>query len=155
MTSEPEKKTIEEKDAIRANNVQKEQQRLLSCDITELDAIYLLSEHIPGKGAVPGSVAALASVVENASTVDPDGVGPFLYFLCLDMLQCYGSNIHILFSRVCQSNPTYFMAVLRAFQGGKITKEDVMETVRDKNKLLDVKATLATVQQWLPAFARV
>ncbi len=101
----------------------------------------------------PGALTVCINILKAAPTIDPDNameaLGPIL---SLDALGLYGSKIWILFKYVCESELPAMLAVLRGWQFGFISGEQIMHAVNNHGAGLNVQAIYAKVVERLPNF---
>jgi len=118
------------------------------------DVIFKMSE------GNPEGLAVCAEMFAKGSEIDLDSaLGGLGSVLQLDTLGIYGSNIWLLFKDVCgQSLPTT-IAVLRAYQLGFISEDDIWGAIRAAETgqpiILDVFTAVSQVKKRLPSFRLV
>ena len=93
---------------------------------------------------IPGAIIVMANCIAKSDSIDPQNMlGGLGIILDLDTLKIYGSDIWILYSRYCWEDLTKFMAVLRAWQLGFLTDQQVRDgDFNSEEMLVQVQARL-------------
>lgn len=104
-----------------------------------------------------GAAICLMEVVKNARQIDPDSaMGEYGSLLLLDTFGIYGSNIHVLFTDICDKDVVKFIAVLRACQLGYISRDILKSAASRKDysdqDLIPVDDLYNKVKERLPNF---
>lgn len=122
-------------------------QRITLSD-TPMSAIMSLAE------GNPGALTVLMRTMQEGGKIDPDaGYGePFFIILSFDSLGLYGPKIWMLYKDVCKENLSKTLAMLRAWQLGFTTSEQVHHACDNHGAGLDVDALCARVKERLPNF---
>jgi len=102
----------------------------------------------------PGAITTLVGLYAESSKIDPDdifgGVGPILN---LDSLGVYGSRIWELFQYVCGGSVVNVLTVMRAWQMGILSEDDVDYAIHNHGKkCIDIEEVMKKVQKRLPNF---
>lgn len=118
--------------------------RIHSAD-TVADALTKLSEGNPETSNL------LRDLVAQAILIDPFGDSN-LVLRTLDTAGVYGARIQMLFKDVCSESASKTLAILRGFQLGIISQDQLDRTIDNHGQGLDVDATLETVEQCVPNF---
>lgn len=118
--------------------------------MTTMDALMAMTE------GNPGALVASLALIEKAPAIDPDDfMGGLGKLLACDTLGLYGPRLYMLHNDVCGSDLTKMIAVLRAWQLGFVTKEQVGHAVDNYGEGINVDALLAQVRERLPKFGSV
>lgn len=76
----------------------------------------------------PGVMRVMMDILENTKAIDPQCVlGGVVHLGSLDFCGIYGSHIWILYKDRCGESLPKLLALIRAFQLGYISKEDLVE----------------------------
>lgn len=103
-------------------------------------------------GLNPGALNVLASLLTKTSIIDPDVLlGGLSYIHYLDVLEIYGSHIWELYGDICGKNFTKLIAVLRGWQMGFISKENIHNALA-KNYIIDFGRLRENIEKELPKF---
>lgn len=111
----------------------------------------------------PGAVNVCASILEKGDEIDPDnemgGIGALLSggigaLLSLDALDLYGSKIWMLYKDVCNGKLVSMLAILRGYQLGYVTKDQIHHAVNSQGEGIVVADIHAKVAERLPRFSR-
>ena len=109
----------------------------------------------------PGALTVMIEIIKQNTTIDPDdamaGFGPLLR---LDSAGIYGPGIWVLYKDTCGQDLTKMLAVLRAWQLGFITDEQLAAASNrngarrytENSAGLDVDSILVKVKAELPDF---
>jgi hypothetical protein len=102
----------------------------------------------------PGALMAMLSIMKHTEVVDPQSLmGPFSHLLNLDSFGIYDDKIYMLYNDICNRNPVYAIAALRAVQLG-IISESVLISAINNGENIDIKDLLFKVRQELSEFTR-
>ena len=102
----------------------------------------------------PGAVNVLMTIIQQGGGIDPTNMlGPLAPILSLDSCAIYGSRIWMLWKDVCGQRLPEFLAVLRAWQLGILTRERLDASI-DGREAICVETLLAQVRERLPNFAK-
>jgi len=93
-------------------------------------------------------------IMGKGAKIDPDAASPLLTLLSFDTLGIYGSRIWMLYKDVCKQDLTATLGMLRGWQLGFITKQQLIHAIDNYGDGLDVEAVLAQVRERLPDFGR-
>lgn len=101
----------------------------------------------------PGALTVLLRVLTEGEQIDPDGaMGGLGPILALDTLGLYGPKIWMLFKDVCGEDLSKMLAVLRGWQLGFVSAEQVRIAVENYGNGIDVVDLCNKVGKRLPAF---
>ena len=121
-------------------------ERINDLNMTTFDTVLALS------GGNPGAITVCMNILKNGKEIDPDnaleGLGPLLM---LDTLNIWDSRIWMLYKDVCGKDLTRMLAVLRAYQLGKLNGENIVNAI-DRGSFIDLDNVLTEVQSELPKF---
>ena len=128
--------------------------RLDDLNMNMMDAIAKMSD------GNPGGLTVMADLIKLNPIVDPDdAMGSWGVLFSLDNLDCYGSDIWVLFKDIYGSDHVKVLGVLRAIQLGKISSSVVSTQIQGcQNReapTLDVDDLLKQVMADLPNFNQV
>lgn len=112
---------------------------------TVADALTKLSEGNPETSNL------LRDLVAQAILIDPFGDSN-LVLRTLDRAGVYGARIQMLFKDVCSESASKTLAILRGFQHGIISQDQLDKAIDNHGQGLDVDATLETVERRVPNF---
>jgi len=84
-----------------------------------IEVVYKMSD------GNPGAISVLAQIMSG----EFHGVPGFILMLNLDSIGIYGANIWMLYKDCCGENILEVEKVLRAWQLGKISEEDVLSKI--------------------------
>lgn len=116
---------------------------------TKLDVFVKLSN------GNPGALSVLVDWNRRGSDIDPDAMTPILSMLSLDTLEIYGSNIWILFKDRCSEDMVRFVGLLRAWQLGFVSTDQIREAANPNGRMLfDREEVLDKVEARLPRFQK-
>ena len=107
----------------------------------------------------PDAASVIIEIIKRNKDIDPDdAMGGFGPLLSLDMAGIYGPSIWVLYKDTCGQDLIKMLAVLRGYQLGFITQEQ-LNVAADRNgargqNVVDVEATLTKVKQELPDFGK-
>lgn len=105
----------------------------------------------------PGALHVLMTVIKSGAGIDPAcAFGAMQPILSLDTLGIYGPRIWLLWKDICGQSPVLFVAVLRAWQLGFISADELSSAVteaRSRDNPIDVKKLYEQVRERLPDFA--
>lgn len=103
----------------------------------------------------PGALRVLVACVQLAAAIDPDAalasVAPLFW---LDELEVYGSDIWMLYKDVCREDLRSMIAVLRGWQLGFISREQIAHAVENYGEGIDVAEIFRKVEEHLVGFQR-
>lgn len=107
----------------------------------------------------PGAVAAMVKIMESAETIDPDNaLGALGVLFSLDNLDCYGSNIWLLYKDICKSNVTNVHIIFRAIGFGLLNDKEVRQDIENARtgeaREFDFPELLKKIQEKIPDFAK-
>lgn len=105
----------------------------------------------------PGAISVLVNVLGKGDKIDQAAAmgGGLATILDLDMAGIYGPKIWMLYKDQCGEDLEKFMAVMRAWQLGHLTTEQIQASIEvDRYPTLDVDGALAFVKaelgdQWV------
>lgn len=101
----------------------------------------------------PGAITVLMKILEQTPAIDPDcGEGLFT-ILQLDTLALYGPHIWMLYKDVCGEDITRTLAVIRGWQQGVLSREQITNAVLGVQPI-DPDDVLTKVKERLPRFGR-
>jgi len=105
----------------------------------------------------PGALTVLINLIKETERIDPDAaMGPYAHLLNLDSAGIYGPRIWVLFKDTCGQNLTEMIAVLRGWQLGFVSQEQLdVASSRDGARgqtSINVSDILAKVKAELPKF---
>ena len=101
----------------------------------------------------PGGLSVCMNAYKFSPAIDPIGaLGGFAPLLALDTLGIYGSRIWMLYKDVCGENLPKFLASLRAWQLGFVSKETLYHAIDNCGKGLDLDADTKQVCKRIPEF---
>lgn len=103
----------------------------------------------------PGAITVLSQAVSQVSQIDPDNIlGALGFLLQLDSAGIYGSDIWVLYKRVCGERLPHTVAVLRASQLGLINRRQIKRAIQEANEgmpiSLNADAVAAQAKEQLP-----
>lgn len=99
----------------------------------------------------PGAMTVMAEIAKRPE-IDPDAMlGPLASILDMDTLELYGPNIWLLYKDVCGESVERTVAVLRGWQLGYCSREQIHAALRKPSEL-DVQAIYDLVKKRLPSF---
>lgn len=102
----------------------------------------------------PGAITVLSQLFKESPAIDPDaafeGMSPLF---SLDNLDCYGSDIWVLYKDVCGQDIVKMLGVLRAIQLGFVSDGTVKAAMTGGGSV-DPAALLEQVKERLPDFAK-
>ena len=100
-----------------------------------------------------GAAICLCQVSDIDTKVDPQSAfGAFSAIISLDEYEIYGSDIHILFSDICNSNAARLITLTRAVQLGFISREYLKQSIKDRDRKVDVVSLYRRVKGYLEEF---
>ena len=111
----------------------------------------------------PGALTVLIDILKKNPTIDPDdAMGGFGPLITLDVAGIYGPSIWVLYKDTCGEDLVRMLAVLRAFQLGIITQEEISGASNRNGArrysadaaTFDVDSILAKVKAELPSFGK-
>jgi len=112
------------------------------------DVLFKISE------GNPGALNVCIKILTDGEKIDPDNtMGGLGVLLSLDTLGLYGSKIWMLYKDVCDCELSAMLAVLRAWQLGFATKDQIHRAVDNRGDGLNVAHMHAKVVDRLPRFA--
>ena len=92
-------------------------------------------------------------LITQGKVIDSDNtLGPFAYLLTLDTLNLYGSKIYMLHNDVCKRNINHTIVILRAFQLGFLTQENINKAINNRGEGIDIEDLIPKVRAILPNF---
>lgn len=122
----------------------------ISLDDTVQDVIIKLS-----KGN-PGALTVCLDILQKGKTIDPDGLGGGTGLLLLfDSLSLYGSRIWMLYKDVCGEDLVKTVAMLRAWQLGFVSEDNLKHAVDNYGNGIDNDDLYKQVKDRLPNFDSV
>ena len=102
----------------------------------------------------PGALTVLLKMLAETKDIDPDNMlGGFGPILSLDTLNLYGSQIWMLYKDVCKESLVSTLAVLRGWQLGFTTKDQIHKAVENYGDGINVANLHLKVVEQLPLFA--
>jgi len=111
-----------------------------------LDIVTKLSE------GNPGAMTVIMNCVESSPQIDPQcALGPLGPILSLDSLGIYAEKIWMLFKGVCEQDIVRFLGVLRAWQMGIVSKEEIFRSLEVRGSL-DINKVMIELKHQLPTF---
>lgn len=112
------------------------------------DVLFKISE------GNPGALNVCINILKEGEKIDPDNaLGGLGVLLSLDTLGLYGSKIWMLYKDVCDCELSAMLAVLRAWQLGFATADQIHRAVDNRGDGLNVADMHAKVVERLPSFA--
>lgn len=101
----------------------------------------------------PGATTAVAEMSKVMTKVDPQSMlGEWGPVLSLDGLGIYGSRIWMLYKDVCKQNAGDTIGILRAYQLGIITKDQLNKAIDNYGEGINVKNVINAVKKELKEF---
>jgi len=101
----------------------------------------------------PGALSVCVQMLTETEKIDPDAILKGLSgLLMLDTLGIYGSEIWILYKDVCGEDITDTIAILRGFQLGIVTENQLHYAIQNRGNGLDINDVLNQVKKQLPNF---
>lgn len=105
----------------------------------------------------PGALTVCLDISKYAAEIDPDAnskeMPSIMPILSLDTLGLYGPSIWLLYKDVCKQNLAHMLAVLRGWQLGYLSKQDVQGAAQyPPIANLDVEDVVKHVSGRLPNF---
>lgn len=101
----------------------------------------------------PGAVTVCMRCLKEAGDIDPTHfAGSFGPLLIMGSLGLYGSGIWMLYKDVCNHSLPHMIALLRAWQTGIVTREDLMGAIGNTGEGLNVDRVCEQVCEQLPNF---
>lgn len=101
----------------------------------------------------PGALSVLVTLTKHGGKIDTivgdDGI--LIAVMHLDTLGVYGSNLWVLWKDVCQQNLGNLLVVIRGFQLGFLTRDQVHHAIQNRGDGIDLADTRAKVQDRLGA----
>lgn len=120
----------------------------LKLDDTVQDMVIKISE------GNPGALTVCLDILKKGKSIDPDGfdsgIGSLLLF---DSLSLYGSQIWMLYKDVCGEDLTKTVAMLRAWQLGFISEDNLKHAINNYGNGIDKDGLYKQVKDRLPNFA--
>jgi len=114
---------------------------------TPKDVIIKISE------GNPGALRVCMEIFQQGKLIDPDGaLGGLGVLLSLDTLQIYSSKIWMLYKDVCKEKLIDMLAVLRAYQLGYISDNQIKYAIENRGMGIDVTECYKKVKARLPNF---
>lgn len=112
------------------------------------DVLFKISE------GNPGALNVCINILKEGEKIDPDNaMGGLGVLLSLDTLGLYGSKIWMLYKDVCNCELAAMLAVLRGWQLGYATDDQIHRAVDNRGEGLNVADIHAKVVEYLPSFA--
>lgn len=111
------------------------------------DVLFKMSE------GNPGALRVCIEIIQQGAQIDPDDfMGGLGTLLSLDTLGLYGSQIWMLYKDVCGEHLPTMLAVLRGWQLGIISEQQIKHAVENHGVGLNVPDVCAKVVAQLPRF---
>jgi len=112
------------------------------------DVLFKMSE------GNPGALNVCINILKEGEKIDPDNMlGGFGVLLSLDTLGLYGSKIWMLYKDVCNCELIAMLAVLRGWQLGYVTNQQIHHAVDNRGEGINVADIHERVVKSLPNFA--
>lgn len=103
----------------------------------------------------PGAISIVAQLLNEAHRIDPDNLfGGFGPLMTLDTLGVYGYRVHVLCKDICGNDLRNMIAVLRGFQLGYLSKEEIHKSIDKESRTFDLDKVIRQVEDRLPSFMR-
>lgn len=97
----------------------------------------------------------MCEIIKHGPRIDPDNPEGFGPILALDSIGIYGPDIWLLWKDVCGENPVKVVGILRAWQLGMVSSEQLKSACSGKPyDPLPVEELIAMVRHRLPNFTR-
>lgn len=101
----------------------------------------------------PGALTVCCAILKHGEQIDPDNaMGGLGVLLSLDTLGLYSSKIWMLYKDVCGQDLPKMLAVLRGWQLGYVTDEQIHHAVDCYGEGINVSDICAKVAERLPRF---
>lgn len=110
----------------------------------------------------PGAATVMMDLIKESPKIDPDAaLGPYAHIFDLDTLEIYGPRIWMFYKDVCKQSLVSMIAVMRAIQLGKLSKDILNHAIDNHGDGIprigdypSLNSIIDTVQKELPNFAK-
>lgn len=121
----------------------------LSLGMNVLDGLMTMA------GGNPGAMRVLSELIFLGKEIDPDSAfGAFGTIMGLDTCEIYEERIWMLFKDVCGEDISQFVAVIRAWQLGHISREALNTAIDNRGEGLELDRLRMKVELELPNFQK-
>ena len=128
-------------------NIEGEKQTRIELNDSTIDILQKMA------GGNPGALRVYMEIIRNGETIDPDAaLGGFAAILSLDTYQIYEHHIWILYKDVCNENLMKTIAILRAWQLGFLTQDELEHAIDNYGDGID--SLEQQVKEELPIFGK-
>ena len=104
-------------------------------------------------GGNPGAIRVCMEIIGDDGKTDPDAVMGYLSnLLDLDTLAIYEHRIWMLYKGVCGEHIGTMIGILRAWQLGFITEEQLNHAIDNRGDGIDIEEMINKVKERLPNF---
>lgn len=98
----------------------------------------------------PGAVNVIMEILTEGEKIDPKMMfGGLGFILIMDSLNIYGEKIWMLFKDVCKQDLEKTLHLLRGFQLGFITKDQLLHAINNYGEGINVNDTSSKVKIYL------
>lgn len=106
----------------------------------------------------PGAIAVCMELLKHGEQIDPDAeLGGLSFLPLLDSLNIRGWRLYALWKDVCNKDVRNMMAVLRAYNLGRlagIDEKTLQHAIDNQGEGIDLDTVMSAVQERLPKFNR-